>query len=358
MTHCDICLASVIRPFQRTSLCRYNISRALWCDMKRRRFLGLLGSAMVWPHTAAAEERVRRIAVLMQFEVGNPQGQAWFAAFKEGLQKLGWVEGRNLRGDYRWTADISLIRRFAKEVVAAKPDLIVSSSSTATLILKGETRTIPVIFANIVDPVGQGLVASWAKPGGNFTGFVNLEPSVSGKYVELLKTIAPRLARVAIFYNPATAPYYEIYLTPFRAAASTFGIEPIAAPVNNLAELRAFIEEQAQKPNSGLVAMPDPFSTANSKEIAALALRHKLPTIFTALSAPRNGALLAYGNDIADNYRRSAAYADRILKGEKPADLPVQFPAKFQMVINLKTAKALGLDVPMLFQQLADEVIE
>ena len=326
--------------------------------MRRREFITLLGGAAVWPHIAPAEERTRRIAVLMQFEEGNPQGKAWFAAFLEGLRKLGWVEGRNLRGDYRWSVDISLIRQFAKEIVAAKPDLIITSSSTTTLILKGETSTIPVIFANIVDPVGQGLVASWAKPGGNFTGFVNLEPSVSGKYVELLKAIAPRLARVAIFYNPATAPYYEIYLTPFRAAAATLGIEPIVAPVNNLAELSAVIEEQAKKPNSGLVAMPDPFSTGNSKEIAALALRHKLPTIFTALSAPKNGALLAYGNDIEDNYRRAAAYADRILKGEKPGDLPVQFPSKFQMVINLKTAKALGLDVPLLFQQLADEVIE
>jgi putative ABC transport system substrate-binding protein len=242
--------------------------------------------------------------------------------------------------------------------VTSKPDLILSSSSLPTRILKAEVETIPVIFANIVDPVGQGIVASLARPGGNITGFVNLEASVSGKYVELLREIAPRVVRVVIVYNPTTAPYFEFYLKPFRAAAATLGIEPVAAAVRDLAELNSVLAAQAQQPNTGLIAMPDGFTTSNAREIAALALRYKLPAVSSALISARQGGLLSYGNDIADNYRRAAAYADRIFKGEKASELPVQFPVKFQMIVNLKTAKALDLDVPLLFQQRADEVIE
>ena len=328
--------------------------------MRRREFITLLGGAMVaMPQAALAQGGIRRISALMQAAEGNPQYQNWIAAFQDGLQKLGWVEGRNLRSDYRWAGmDETAIRRIAKEIVASKPDLIVSSSSLPTRILKAEVDTIPVIFANIVDPVGQGIVASLARPGGNITGFINLEASVSGKYVELLKEIAPRVVRVVIVYNPTTAPYFEFYLKPFRAAATTLGIEPIAAAVHDLAELDAIIAVQAQQPNTGLIAMPDGFTTFNAKEIAALALRYRLPSVSSALTSARQGGLLSYGNDIADNYRRAAGYADRIFKGEKASELPVQFPVKFQMIVNLKTAKALDLDVPLLFQQRADEVIE
>ena len=328
--------------------------------MKRRDFITLAGSAtLAAPLVARAQGRVRQIAHLMQFKEDNPVVQTWVAALTEGMQKLGWVEGRNLRNDYHWAGtDRAELQRRAKQIVASKPDLIVSSSSLTTQLLKPETETIPILFTNIVDPVGQGLVASLSRPGGNITGFVNLEPSVSGKYVELLKEIAPRLVRIVIFYNPTTAPYHEIYLKPFREASALHGVEAIATPVRDLAELEAVMAAQSQKPNTGLIAMPDGFNSANAAEIGALSLRYKLPIITVALAGPRAGALLAYGNDISDNYRRAASYVDRILKGEKPNDLPVQFPIKFQMVVNLKSAKALGLDVPVFFQQRADEVIE
>jgi putative ABC transport system substrate-binding protein len=327
--------------------------------MRRREFITLLGGAvMALPQAALAQGGIRRVSALMQSEE-NPQYRSWVAAFQDGLQKLGWVEGRNLRSDVRWAGmDEAAIRRIAKEIVTSKPDLILSSSSLPTRILKAEVETIPVIFANIVDPVGQGIVASLARPGGNITGFVNLEASVSGKYVELLREIAPRVVRVVIVYNPTTAPYFEFYLKPFRAAAATLGIEPVAAAVRDLAELNSVLAAQAQQPNTGLIAMPDGFTTSNAREIAALALRYKLPAVSSALISARQGGLLSYGNDIADNYRRAAAYADRIFKGEKASELPVQFPVKFQMIVNLKTAKALDLDVPLLFQQRADEVIE
>jgi putative ABC transport system substrate-binding protein len=330
--------------------------------IRRRDALKLLGGAAAsWPKGAWAQqnERVRRIGVLMQFREDVPEVAGWVGAFREELQKLGWIEGRNLRSDYRWGGtDSAALKRFAREIVLSKPDVIVSSSSLTTTILKPETTTIPIIFTNIVDPVGQGLVSSLSRPGSNITGFVNLEPSVSGKYVELLKELVPRLQRIAIFFNPATTPYSDIYLKPFEAAARALGVEAIATPVRDLAELDAVMAAQAQRPNAGLIAMPSGFASGNYKEIAALTLRHKLPMVTTVLAGAHHGALLAYGNDIIDNYRRAASYVDRILKGEKPAGLPVQFPIKFRMAINLKTAKALGLDVPLFFQQRADEVIE
>jgi putative ABC transport system substrate-binding protein len=327
--------------------------------MKRREFIALLGSAAATPYVARAQGNVRHIGALMQFAEGNAEAQLLVAAFQDELRKLGWSEGENMRSEYRWAGmDQSTMQRFAREIVASKPDIILSSSSLTTRILKGETSTIPVIFLNIVDPVGQGLVASLSRPGGNITGFVNLEPSVSGKYVELLKEVAPRVARAVIFYNPTTAPYYEIYLKPFKTAATTLGIEPIASPVNDLAELDAILAQQSQMPNTGLIAMPDGFNTANAANIAALATRYKLPGVYPALTAARQGGLLSYGNEQTDNYRRAATYAHRILKGEKPSELPVQFPIKFQMIVNLKAAKTLGLDVPLFFQQRADEVIE
>jgi putative ABC transport system substrate-binding protein len=330
--------------------------------VKRRDFITLLGGgAAAWPLAARAQqgERMRRLDMLMQYTQDNTEGKRWIAALQAGLQKLGWVEGRNLHIDYRWGGtDMNLLERFAKEIVAAKPDVIFSSSSPTTRMLKQETSTIPIIFGNIVDPVGQGFVASMARPGGNVTGFVNLEPSVTGKYLELLKEIAPHIRRVTIFYNPATAPYHEIYLKPFKAAAESFGVVPIARPVRELAELEAVMAAQARQPNSGMIGMPDGFNSENYKEIVVLAARYRLPAVYSNLVSARAGGLLAYSNDIADNYRRAAAYVDRILRGEKPADLPVQFPVKFELVINLKTAKALGLTAPEKLLVSADEVIE
>ena len=327
--------------------------------MRRRDFIALVGGAALAPAAARAQGNVRRIGALLQYKEDNPEGRIWLTAFRDGLRKLGWSEGRNVHFDYRFAGtDEATMKRFAQEIAASKPDLVVASSSLTTRILKAETSTIPVIFLNIVDPVGQGLVASLSRPAGNITGFVNLEPSVSGKYVELLKEVAPHVTRIAIFYNPTTAPYHDIYLQPFAAAAATLHIEAVAAPVHDLAELDSVLAAQAQKPNTGLIAMPDGFNTANAGEIAALMTRYKLPSVSSALTSARLGGLLSYGNDIVDNYRRAASYADRILKGEKPSELPVQFPVKFQMIVNLKTAQLLGLDVPLFFQQRADEVIE
>lgn len=328
--------------------------------MRRRDFIKVIGGATAsWPLAARAQERMRELAVLLQYTEDNTEAQHWVALFREGLQKAGWVEGRNLRIDYRWGGtDLNRLQRFAKEIVAAKPDVIFTSGSPTTKILNQETRTVPIVFGNLVDPVGQGFVASLSRPGGNITGFVNLETSVTGKYVELLKEIAPGVARVAMFYNPATAPYYKIYIKPFETAAASLGLVPIVASVRDIAELESVMATQAREPNSGLVSMPSGFESAHYKEMVALAARYRLPTVYSALATARAGGLLAYSNDISDNYRRAAAYIDRVLKGEKPADLPVQFPVKFELVINLKTAKALGIDVPLFFQQRADEVIE
>jgi putative ABC transport system substrate-binding protein len=327
--------------------------------MRRREFITLLGGAAAWPRVARAQERMRRLAVLLQYTEDNAEAQRWVAALRDGLQKAGWIEGRNLRIDYRWSGtDMNLLQRFAKEIVATKPDVIFTGSSPTTRILKQETRTIPIVFGNLVDPVGQGFVASLSRPGGNVTGFVNLEASVTGKYLELLKEIAPRVSRVGIFYNPPMAPYHKIYLEPFNAAAAALGIEPIVAPVRDVAELETVMATLAREPNSGLVSMPSGFEVVNFKEIVALAGRYRLPVVYSTLAPARAGGLLAYSNDISDNYHRAAAYVDRILKGEKPSDLPVQFPVKFELVVNLKAAKALGLDVPPLLEQRADEVIE
>jgi ABC-type uncharacterized transport system substrate-binding protein len=330
--------------------------------MNRRRVIALLGgTAAAWPLAARAQQpaQMRRIGVLMMYAESNAQGQAFVAAFREALGKLGWREGHNVRIDYRWaTSDLESIQRFAKDLVALQPDLILSSSTPTTASLLQQTRTIPIIFANIVDPVGSGFVASLPRPGGNVTGFLNFEFSMGGKWLELLKEIAPRVTRVAAVFNPAAAPYAEIYLSHFKAAAQSFGVEAVVAPVRNMSELEAVIASQVREPNGGLIPMPDGFMVAHRAEITSLAARYKLPAVYFFRAFPEAGGLLSYGNDIPDNYRRAATYVDRILKGEKPSGLPVQFPVKFELVINLKAAKELGLDVPLHLQQRADEVIE
>src|SRR6266446_6844217 len=305
--------------------------------LKRRKFITLLGGAAAWPLAARAQqaERVRRIGVLTAYSESDPEAQARVGAFREGLQKLGWTEGRNIRIDARWaTSDSALMQRFAEELVALQPELILSSSRPTTAALLHQTRTIPIIFAIVADPVGSGFVASFPRPGGNVTGFTDNQPTIAGKWLELLKEIAPRVARVAFLFNPVTAPHFEYYLNPFKAAAASFAVEAIAAPVRDRSDLNSVIAAQARAPNGGLIVMPDAF-------------------IFT-----HAGGLLSYGSDLVDNFRRAATYADRILKEAKPSELPVQAPVKFELVINLKTATALGLDVPWFLQQRADEVIE
>jgi len=328
--------------------------------MRRRDFTMLLaGAGLAWSRTAAGQDRMRRIGMLMQFAEGNPQVLTWLSALREGLQAFGWVEGRNVSLEFRWAGnDVNATQKLAKEVVALRPDLIFSSGSPTTRALVQETSSIPIIFGNLVDPVGQGFVTSLAQPGGNITGFVNLEASITGKYLELLKEIAPRINRVTLFFNPSTAIYSEIYIQPFKTAAATHGIEPLVAPIQNMAELESVMAAEARTPNGGMMSMPDGFTNAYSADIAALSVRYRLPTIHQNPAAARAGVLLSYGNDITDNYRRAAGYVNRILKGEKPSDLPVQFPVKFLLAINLRTAKTLGLEVPLFLQQRADEVIE
>jgi putative ABC transport system substrate-binding protein len=273
---------------------------------------------------------------------------------------VGGAESRNMRIDTRWSppADAEAMQRFAKELVALQPDLILSHNTPTTAALLQQTRTIPIIFATVADPVGSGFVASFPRPGGNVTGFTTMELTMPGKWLELLKEIAPRVARVAMPFNPVTATYAEIYLNPLKAAAASFAVEAIAAPVHGTSELEAVVAAHAREPNGGLIVMPDSFMNAHREAITSLAARYSLPAVYSYRIFTDAGGLLSYGNDLIDNYRRAATYADRILKGEKPSDLPVQAPVKFELVINLKTAKALGLDVPLHLQQRADEVIE
>jgi putative tryptophan/tyrosine transport system substrate-binding protein len=331
--------------------------------MRRRDFITLVGgAAAAWPLAAWAQQtdRMRRVGVLMGYPENDLEGPAFFAAFREGLEKLGWVEGRNIRLDTRWATpdDAEARRRFAKELVALQPDLILSAVTPTTGALLEQTRTIPIVFATVSDPVGSGFVASLAQPGGNVTGFQTMVGSLAGKWLELLKEIAPRVARVAMLFNPAVAPYAESFLTPFKAAASSSGVEAIAAPVRDVSELQSVVAAQARAPNGGLIAIPDTFMDVHRAEITSLAARFGLPAVYPRRIFTEVGGLLSYGIDQLDLYRRAATYADRILKGAKPSELPVQAPVKFELAINLKTAKALGLDVPLFLQQRADYIIE
>ena len=331
--------------------------------MKRREFITLLGgAALVWPLAARAQQGggMRRIGVLMGYAESDLDAQTKIAAFREGLQKLGWAEGRNVRIDTRWPipADVESMQRLAKELVALQPDVILSHITPTTAALLQQTRTMPIVFAAVSDPVGSGFVASFSRPGGNVTGFTSIEPTMAGKWLELLKEIAPHVDRIAFLFNPVTAPYAEYFLNPLKVAAPSLGVKAIAAPVRDTSELESVVAARAREPNSGLIVTPDSFMDVHRAEVTSLAARFLLPAVYPFRQFSEVGGLLSYGNDQADNFRRAAVYVDRILAGAKPNELPVQAPVKFELVINLKTAKALGLDVPPLLQQRADEVIE
>jgi putative ABC transport system substrate-binding protein len=331
--------------------------------MKRRDFITLVGgAAAAWPLAARAQQpdRVRRIGVLMGFDESDSEGQAFIAAFRDGLQKLGWSEGDNTQIDARWAAptDADLMQRFADELVALAPDVILASTTPTTTALLQQTRTIPIVFAIVSDPVGSGFVASFPRPGGSATGFNVSEPTLVGKLLGLLKEIAPRVSRVAMLFNPATATYAEYYLNPFKAVAASFAVEAIAAPVRDGSELDSVVAALAYEPNSGLIAMPDSFMNAHRVDIISLAARYHLPAVYPYRFFAELGGLLSYGNDLTDNFRRAATYADRILKGARPSELPVQAPVKFELVINLKAATALALTVPPTLLGRADKVIE
>jgi putative ABC transport system substrate-binding protein len=331
--------------------------------MRRRNFLTFLGgAAVVRPLAARAQQpdRVRRIGVLIGYAEADPGMQTQVAAFRDGLRKLGWMDGGNIRIDTRWVTpgDTESMQQSAKELVALKPDLIVSNTTPVTAALLQQTRTIPIVFASLSDPIGSGFVTSFARPAGNVTGFTVSEPTQASKWLELLKEIVPHVARVVILFNPSTAPFAQYWLNSFKAAAASFAVEEIIAPVADESDLDTILATQAREPNTGLIAMPDAFTIAHRVEITSLAARYHLPAVYPYRFFVEAGGLLSYGIDMIDNFRRAATYADRILKGEKPGELPVQAPVKFELVINLKTAAALGLDVPAQLQQLADEVIE
>jgi putative tryptophan/tyrosine transport system substrate-binding protein len=331
--------------------------------VKRREFITLIGgSVVVWPLATRAQQAggMRRIGVLIGYAENDPETQARLAAFRQGLEHLGWTEGRNVRIDYRFApAGPDQARLFAKELVALRPDVLVGNSTPASAALLLETRTIPIVFVGVSDPVGGGLVASIARPGGNTTGFTNFEPSLTGKWLELLKEIAPGIVRVAVIFNPKTAPGGgSFFLGPFEQVARSFAVEPIAAPVADATQIESALAASWREPGGGLIVMPDAFTTVHRKAIIALAAQHRFPAIYPYRYEVVDGGLMSYGVDTVDLLRRAASYIDRILKGEKASDLAVQAPVKFELVINLKTAKVLGLTVPPTLLARADEVIE
>jgi ABC-type uncharacterized transport system substrate-binding protein len=328
----------------------------------RREFITLLGSAAAaWPLVASAQqsERMRRVGMLMNLSENDLEAARLVTAFREGLAQLGWVDGRNLRMDYRWASgDVGRIRAFAKELVDLSPDIIIGYATPSVLALQQETRSIPIVFLSVTDPVGQGLVASLAHPGGNITGFAVFEFSLGTKWMEALKQIVPSLRRVTTIFNPKTAPYYPLYLDAIEKAASSFAVQQIGVQVHDDAEIERAISTLAREPDGGLIVMPDSFNMVHRRTIIALMDRYRLPAMYYFPFFASDGGLISYGPDEIDMFRRTAGYVDRILKGAKAGDLPVQQPTNFRLVINLKTAKALGLDVPSSLLARADEVIE
>jgi putative tryptophan/tyrosine transport system substrate-binding protein len=329
--------------------------------VKRREFIAGLGStAAAWPRAAWARQgdRVRRIGVLTSGDENDPEEKRRVSAFAQALTDLGWIDGRNVRMDLRWgRADINRMQALAQELVGLQPDIVVTNATPATIAVQRETRTIPIVFANLGDPVASGLVVRLNQPGGNVTGFVNLEPSLGGKWLELLLEIAPGLKRATIVFNPDTAPA-SVLLPSFETAARSLNLAPILASVRSDVEIETAFNALGPEPGGGLVVMPSPFMTAHRAQIILAAARNNIPAVYAFSYWARDGGLFSYGPDQYDISRRAASYVDRILRGAKPSDLPVQLPIKFEMVVNLKTAKVLGLTIPQSILLRADEVIE
>jgi putative tryptophan/tyrosine transport system substrate-binding protein len=302
---------------------------------------------------------MRRIGVLMPFDESDPEAKGWLYGFMRGLAELGWTDGRNMRMDVRWAADdVDRLRVFAKELVGLQPDVILANSTPVTAALQRETQTIPIVFAIVADPVGSGFVAGLPRPGRNATGFINTEAGIGGKWLQLLTEITPGIKRVAFMFNPDISGAGRYRLPPFEAAARSVKVEPIVAQVHSDDEIEKLITSLGREPGGGLVVSGDVFTYAHRAPIILLAARDNIPAVYQQSVFVRDGGLLSYGADYVDIYRRAATYVDRILRGEKPGDLPVQVPTKFELVINLKTAKALGLAVPQSILLRADEVIE
>jgi putative tryptophan/tyrosine transport system substrate-binding protein len=332
--------------------------------MQRREFITLLGgAAATWPLAARTQQpdRMRVIGMLTAFAESDPAAQSQVAAFRGALANLGWTEGRNLRIEIRWGAgDPDKISRFAKELVELRPDAVVAQTTPVTAALARETRTIPVVFAVVSDPVGSGFAASLAHPGGNITGFTTNEPAVGGKWLELLKQIAPRIARVALLLNPATTVATQLFISHIEAAASSLAVQISVAPVNAKDEIEGVIAAQAGNPGGGLLVMPNAFffDVPTRHLIVAQAARYGVPTVYFDRLFVEAGGLIAYSADFSEELRQAAGYVDRILKGAKLTDLPIQQPIKYELAINLKTARMLGLAIPPMLLVTADEVIE
>jgi putative ABC transport system substrate-binding protein len=332
--------------------------------MRRREFITLLGgTAATWPLAARAQQgnAVRRIGVLMLVSQNDSQAHTELAAFTTELQRFGWVEGQNLRIDQRWAnGDVSRLQPLVAELVGFKPDILVAQGSAALAALRQATRTLPIIFAEVSDPVGQGFVESLARPGGNITGFAMFEFSMGAKWLDLLKQLKPSTESVGVMFNPAipTAPFGKLYFQSIEAAAPRFGIQAFSMEIDNKADLERRLSDLAREPNCGLVVLLDAFTYVHRDLIIDQATRQRIPAIYTVTFFAKGGGLAAYGLDLADQFRNAATYVDRIFKGTRPADLPVQQPTKFKLVINLNTARVLGLTVPQSLLVAADEVIE
>jgi putative ABC transport system substrate-binding protein len=331
--------------------------------MRRREFVTLLGGAAAWPFAARADssERMRRIGVLIGNSEGDGESTPGLAAFRKGLEQLGWIEGRNLQIDVRYgQSKLDRIEMLVKELVASRPDVLLAHSTPVTAAMKRAATAAPIVFIFVSDPVGSGLVASLPHPGGNITGFINIEASLGGKWAELLKEVSPGVNHAAILFNPETAPYFAYYVEPFAAAARALGIEPMVSPVRSSEDIEKIVGLVVATPNGSLVITPDIFVDRrdNLQLVGSLAARHRIPVVYPYRFMITAGGLISYGIDQLDLYRRAPAYVDRVLKGANPAELPVQLPTKFEMAVNLRTARELGLTLPATLIGRADEVIE
>jgi putative ABC transport system substrate-binding protein len=328
--------------------------------MRRRTFIeGIAGSAAAWPLTArAAPEQMRRIGVLIGI-ANDVEGQARVALLRQGLSELGWIEGRNIRIDYQWGGgDAARMKTNAAELVSQKPDVIIANTTPSLTAVRNETSTIPIVFVGVGDPIGQGFVSSFAHPGGNITGFTSFEFTTSVKWLELIKEIAPELRRIAFIFNPEVAPFAEKFAKSIERVAPSFGVDLVVSPIRGAAEIDRALMAISGEPKGGLIVEPDAFTTANRGLIISLAARYRLPAIYPYRYYAVDGGLLSYGHDYYEPWRRLPSYVDKILKGANPADLPIQQPTKFELIINLKTAKALGLTIPPQLLDRADELIE
>jgi putative ABC transport system substrate-binding protein len=330
--------------------------------MRRRAFIAGLGAAAaIGPLATSAQQpgRMRRIGVLMGWDESDAEAKSWFSGFTLGFAELGWADGRNVRIDVRWAAgNVDRMHMLAKELIDLQSEAILTSGTAVTSALQRETQTIPIVFTLVGDPVGDGLVAGLPRPGGNITGFTSQEAEMGGKWLELLTEIAPGVKRAALMFNPDTAPRGRSYYRSFEAAARSHKVEQIAAPVRGDADIETVMTSLGRKPGGGLVVMPENFTNVHRAQIISLAARNNVPAVYAVSVIARDGGLLSYGPDYKDIYRRAALYVDRILRGAKPGELPVQLPTKFEMVLNAKTAKALDLVVPPSILLRADEVIE